>query len=271
MTIQRNCDELAPYFRMRHSLVTQGLVTFDTIWTLFEPGVLIYASPFMEDPQVFILESPHTVLSDMGTMRSPNTAGWPFLESSGDSSTWRSIICSGIDLDGAQLVKVFYEIRIPKFTGTRVINSLPCYPFKYFGDQHSELRKRIVDRGRLFLSAVYPTRVRTFHYSGLSLSDGSGIVNHHTRTDIVNHHTRAENSKWKLGRSRRSSQRLFQTDGPIIVDYNYYLNRGPGTAPLGNLFPWTGSHELCQCDHCNQHRSFPVWSENIDDLKALIF
>jgi uncharacterized protein DUF7025 len=180
-TIMGECSELAPYFEARQTNLRLNLVTFDTLWTLFVPGELIYATPFMNKPQVFTLESANTILSDAGSPRTTKGESPDPAASSGNSHTGGSIICSGFDFDGRDIVKVFYEIHIPKFLGAREINTLPCYPFKYHqedGNSFYRTRQELLARGKSFFSITKSTKSQTFMYSDRALSDGSGVRLH---------------------------------------------------------------------------------------------
>jgi hypothetical protein len=184
------CDELVRYFKTRDSNLRLGLVTFDSMWTLFAPGTKIIATPYMDTLQMFEVESPHTTLSAIESLQNPDTVASPLAGSSDNSLSWRSIICCGLDFDGTQLVRAPYEFRIPKFLGARAINSLPCYPIDYLKPQDPMTKWELVElsksRARMFKGLTRPSANRMFLYRGPILSEGFGIIKPSTSEQVMN-------------------------------------------------------------------------------------
>jgi hypothetical protein len=204
------CDELVRYFATRDSNQTSRLVTFDTLWTLFAPGTKVFATPYMDALQMFEVESPHTTLSDVEPLQNLGAVASTRVRSAeGNSSSWRSIICCGLDFNGTHIVRVPYEFRIPKFPGARAITSLPCYPVEYQSQIQEEItseyvppkdlmRDLLISRAKKFRILARPIGNRMFLYRGPIYSDGFGIIKSSTNEQV--------NEKVCLKQEARSSQ-----------------------------------------------------------------
>ena len=141
--------KLDKYFKTRESNREQNYVTFESLWTLFAPGTLVYGKPFLGQDQVFIVQD---------TMNP-----WP--RSGRQTSTW-SLQCWTYDYDGKTFKRVALRLDFENFEGTRPISSLPYYPLDY----HQEpkiLKKCLVERGAKYrdLCTAKPES-RMFDYKG---------------------------------------------------------------------------------------------------------
>ncbi|KAK2728938.1 AAA family [Colletotrichum kahawae] len=124
--------ELAGAFAVSKELISHGMITYDYLWTLFPPGELIYSDWRMDGDRFFVLQG-------QGINNTHPTA----------VNLWLSYVdCSGDDFG----VAVQSE-TIPRFRGTRPIDSLMLYPAKYHND-FDGVQKRLVERGRKFASLV---------------------------------------------------------------------------------------------------------------------
>ncbi|KAJ0314578.1 hypothetical protein Brms1b_006733 [Colletotrichum noveboracense] len=123
--------ELAGAFAVSKELISHGMITYDYLWTLFAPGEVIYSDCRFDGDRFFVLEG-HTNNTDPSKVE-----------------LWLNYVnCSGDDFGVA--VQSEY---IPRFRGTRPINSLRLYPAKYH-DEFDGVQKRLIERGRKFASLV---------------------------------------------------------------------------------------------------------------------
>ena len=142
-------QKLDKYFKIRDSHKEQKLVTFETLWTLFAPGTLVYGKPFLGEDQVFIVYD--------------NLNPWPI--NGRKTSTW-TLQCWTYDWNGKTFKRLALRLDIESFEGTRPISSLPFYPLDY----HQELevlKKRLCERGakyKRFCTAEEGSRM--FDYRG---------------------------------------------------------------------------------------------------------
>ncbi|KAI9658680.1 MAG: hypothetical protein M1821_002240 [Bathelium mastoideum] len=121
-------EEVRDTIREKQDLANNGVVTFDSVWTIFEPGALVFRQKEGHD-RIYRLKS--------GTYSKT---------SRGKYYTMR---CEYVDFDGEKFGVGQDSIRIPPFVGTLDIAKLPAYPV----DRHVEsesLKKRLVARGKLF-------------------------------------------------------------------------------------------------------------------------
>ncbi|KAI8270856.1 hypothetical protein K4K58_006647 [Colletotrichum sp. SAR11_239] len=123
--------ELAGAFAVSKELISHGMITYDYLWTLFAPGEVIYSDCRFDGDRFFVLQG-HTNNTDPSKVE-----------------LWLNYVnCSGDDFGVA--VQSEY---IPRFRGTRPINSLRLYPAKYHDEFHG-VQKRLIERGRKFASLV---------------------------------------------------------------------------------------------------------------------
>ena len=141
--------KLDKYFKIRESHKEQKFVTFETLWTIFAPGTLVYGKPFQGQDQVFIVHD--------------NLIPWPRIERK--ESKW-TIACWTYDFDGKKFKRLALRFDIESFEGTRPISSLPFYPLDYHQDL-GILKKRLLERGakyKRFCTAKQGSRM--FEYRG---------------------------------------------------------------------------------------------------------
>ena len=118
--------KLDKYFKARESNNQQRCVTFESLWTLFPPGTLIYGKPFQGQDQIFIVKD--------------NTAPWPR-----EDTRW-TLECWTYDWDGKSFKRMGLRLEVESFDGTKPITELPFYPLDYH-QQPEDLKKRLVERG----------------------------------------------------------------------------------------------------------------------------
>ena len=124
--------KLDKYFKTRHSNREQRSVTYETLWTLFPPGALIYGKPFLGQDQVFIVQD--------------NLRIWPFIGR--ETSTW-NLACWTYDWDGKNFKRMALTLEFESFEGLKPITSLPFYPLKYHPEPEA-LKKHLSRRGEKY-------------------------------------------------------------------------------------------------------------------------
>ncbi|KAK6513066.1 hypothetical protein TWF506_009229 [Arthrobotrys conoides] len=122
-------NEWEPYNKKVSYWTDAGLITFDYLWTLFQPGSYIYTT-ISKKPRVLRLDS--------------------FSYRSNCSSKWGQIYGTYIDYDGTMFGESSIDFTIPEFRGSRKIIELQVFPL----DKHPKkeaLVKRLIDRGTKFV------------------------------------------------------------------------------------------------------------------------
>ncbi|KAK5110649.1 hypothetical protein LTR62_005689 [Meristemomyces frigidus] len=107
-------------------LKSQGVMTYEHLWTLFQPGSSVYSKQQGQD-RIFRLHS-----SKYGTDRNGNPVYW--------------LTCQYTDYDGSRWGTNKLNLMIPAYEGTRPIPGLPVSPL----ESHSEataIKDKLLERG----------------------------------------------------------------------------------------------------------------------------
>jgi hypothetical protein len=118
--------EFADTIEASTDLKSQGVITYEHLWTLFQPGSFVYSKQQGQD-RIFRLHS-----SKYGQDRNGNPVYW--------------LTCQYVDYDGSRWGTNKLNLSISLFEGTRPITNLPTLPL----DSHTEkeaLMARLVERG----------------------------------------------------------------------------------------------------------------------------
>lgn len=107
-------------------LKMQGVMTYEHLWTLFQPGSYVYSKQQNQD-RAFRLHS-----SKYGQDRNGNPVFW--------------LTCQYVDYDGSRFGTNKLNVCIPFFEGTRPITNLPTLPLEFHGNEE-ELKAKIIERG----------------------------------------------------------------------------------------------------------------------------
>lgn len=119
-------EELGRVIAHKNDLVRNGVMTHDLLYTIFEPGEVIF-----------------------GVVDSRQRA-FVFKTSSIDCRTNSFQIDSAyVDFDGDNIGFTGHAFAIPPYEGTAPITSLPVFPLKYHSNQ-ATVRKELVARGRIW-------------------------------------------------------------------------------------------------------------------------
>ncbi|KAL9099369.1 MAG: hypothetical protein Q9187_009507 [Circinaria calcarea] len=153
--------KLDKYFKTRESNKEQKSITFETLWTIFPPGELIYGKPFQGDDQVFIVQD---ILRP-----------WP-------NNSLR-LLCWTYDWNGEKFKRLSLSLIIDRFDGHKPIKSLPYYPLE-LNECHEAIKKCLIDRGRSFRDFCTAKQgARMFEYSGDIIFDKKGFSGVHINDD----------------------------------------------------------------------------------------
>ena len=163
------CVEAAPelekYFKMRDSNLKANITTFDTMWTIFKPKTKVVAKPFLQTTQIFeVAFAPIPRFDNVPSTKRRAVSVW----------CW--------DWNGKEMTKVFYDIMINRFWGTKDISQLACYPLVYYMDGVDEeiqslcdnLRERGKKYNRIVKSKTGASQM--YMYDGPALSERRSVV-----------------------------------------------------------------------------------------------
>ena len=141
--------KLDKYFKARHLHIEQKTVTFETLWTIFPCGALVFGRPFLGQDQVFIVQD--------------NLRPWPWV--SRRNKAW-SLRCWAYDWDGKLFKRKAVRLEIEPFDSSKAITTLPYYPLKFHG-RYEELKKDLIVRGKRYRErCTVKQGSRMFDYSG---------------------------------------------------------------------------------------------------------
>jgi ATPase family associated with various cellular activities (AAA) len=155
--------ELKDAIHAKNDLVKNGVITFDHLWTIFEPGELVYSTD--EDKErLYELQST--------TRCTDQKRGVDYLR----------IQARGIDWDGEKFGTAWAYLSDYEFEGTRPITSLTAFPFE-FHPQKEQLSKALTARGKLF------EKFAGYHYQayqGVALGYGRcGLIKHNVDSRVI--------------------------------------------------------------------------------------
>lgn len=111
-------------------MMQHGHIAYDLLWALFKPGSHVYAT-------CFGTKEPRCVIFDAGEEVTKN------------KETWFNLECRFLDYDGVRLGEASIFLRVPKFRGSKPIESLEAFPLRcHLG--HKQVQKGLIERGRKF-------------------------------------------------------------------------------------------------------------------------
>lgn len=121
-------SELAGAIREKDDLIAHGVMRFEMLWTLFEPGCLVYRKCDGHD-RVYKLKI---------ARMEPAASGRVYV-----------LECQYVDFDGEKFGFNKVTINIKEFRGTKKIVKFEVYPLG-FVDGVEEMKTRLVERGAVF-------------------------------------------------------------------------------------------------------------------------
>jgi hypothetical protein len=150
---------------------TSSTVAFNLLWTLFPPGTLVYATPFMRLPQIFIVKDSYSGFheeSESGREK--------------DQKKFWHLYCYAYDFSGKTFDRVLVLFKFEEFQGTRMINTLSVYPLRYHfsgedaESQQERFQQDMIARGKVFYDyCIRDDGAQMFEYDGEAISHGSGF------------------------------------------------------------------------------------------------
>ena len=118
--------EFKDLIEMSQDMRAKGVMTYEHLWTLFQPGAIVYSR---QDGQ-------ETAMKLHDTRYCPDSKGNPCF--------W--VVCKFVDWDGSRFGLSKVNILIQQYPGTRPIPQLAVYPLEYHHDPDA-LQARLVERG----------------------------------------------------------------------------------------------------------------------------
>jgi hypothetical protein len=166
----RMIPELKAYFPALEAQRQGHSIQFEFLWTIFPPGELVYSTVFMKMHQVFIVKE---FESDIVTERDSGKER--------DAKKVWSLVCWSYDWNGKTFNRVPITFKFDEFQGTRLINTLHCYPLRYRNTEMNEsdteqLRADLISRGKRFRElCIKKSGSQMFDYDGEAISHGAGF------------------------------------------------------------------------------------------------
>jgi hypothetical protein len=160
------------YFKEKKTMETEKSITHNALWTLFPPGTLILAQPFLEEPQIFLVQSCYIPLRS-------------------ESNDKFDLVCYSFDWNGTEFNRVPVEVSIEYWGGDRrSIVELPFYPHQYYQgpsfntddgtsnkDAIDELKQRLMKRGQKYRRfCIAEKGKQMFNYDGIAHFQKSGGI-----------------------------------------------------------------------------------------------
>ncbi|KAJ9634733.1 hypothetical protein H2204_006182 [Knufia peltigerae] len=156
-------EELKNAIAAKLDLVKNGVITFEYLWTIFEPQTLVYSVRDNKEC-VFKLNSSHTAVDQR--------AGLQYL----------SLDVWSCDWDGTKFGRNSTELKNYEFSGTTPISSLAAFPLE-FHPSKKQLKLSLIARGKLF------ERFAGYHYQayrGVALGYGRcGMIRHNIESRVI--------------------------------------------------------------------------------------
>ncbi|KAL2840807.1 P-loop containing nucleoside triphosphate hydrolase protein [Aspergillus pseudoustus] len=112
------------------SMLQHGHITYDLLWALFKPGSHVFTT-------CFNTKEPRCVIFDAGE------------EVTHNDETWFNLECRFLDYDGVKFGEAGIFLRVPKFRGSKLIETLEAFPLCHH-PRHQDVREDLVKRGQKF-------------------------------------------------------------------------------------------------------------------------
>ncbi len=130
-------------------LVKNGVITFEYLWTILEPGVLIFG---FEDGKERVWELTNSSVGQCHGMTCQFLNVW------------------NVDQDAEKFGRSNGSLQVYEFGGTARITSLRAFPLDFHPKKHQVIN-RLAARGRLF--ERYGGFYHFMHYTGIALTQGA--------------------------------------------------------------------------------------------------
>ncbi|KAI9644987.1 hypothetical protein NHQ30_007022 [Ciborinia camelliae] len=227
--------KLDKYFKSRKSNMDQKIVTYETLWTIFPPGTLVYGRFFLGEDQVLLVFE--------------TTRLWPRDSHHG---YWK-LIAWTYDWDGKMFRRSPVELFIESFEGQKAISSLTFFPLQFHEDC-KDVEKRLIERGRKFRNACTTKNAeRMFDYGGRTIFEQRGFSGGQDDDDKDDDMSRSSYDFRSLYHYRAttdiSTAAPKPIDGRVMIDFESYFRYGPAFGRIGSLTPQSDLDE-CGCHAC---------------------
>ncbi|KAF3484281.1 uncharacterized protein GIQ15_03605 [Arthroderma uncinatum] len=132
-------------------LLSIGEITYDLLWAIFKPGSFVYGT-------CSGTEKPRCVVFD--TAQNEEYNGLEYF----------CLVTHYLDFDGKEFGLATIRLRIPRFTGLRLIRSLPAFPLAYH-PRKDNVRQSLLECGRKFyqLAGIH---TRQYHGRAFFVENG---------------------------------------------------------------------------------------------------
>ena len=218
------------------SSISQEVINFDNLWTIYKPGDIVISRVFFKEPQAFIV---HESL-ESGMQRDVLRPYW-------------RLVCWSYDWTGKSFRRVPVELRIELFKGTRAVQSLSVYPAKYLSETDKD---KMEQRGRRFRDICLKakgSRLFQYTYSGEAIVRASGIGKVHLVSSLGQHI-----SKYIRTQLLRSSSFTGSPLGDRVrTSYRPRLPLGHTDGEYASQsLPRTGFHKYSKCGSASTRPNF---------------
>ncbi|KAF2645288.1 P-loop containing nucleoside triphosphate hydrolase protein [Massarina eburnea CBS 473.64] len=228
------------YFKDRRTFLQEHTITHAALCSLFPPGTMIVAYPFLDQPQMFSVQSSDGFVPEDETFE---------------------VICYSLDWNGYEFNRVPYVMKIPYWgPDHRSIVELPFFPIQYYVDANSEvgsedksvskLENILLARGKRFAKICLAEKGKQmFKYKGDALfHSGFSLLRQVDNMDGERSQGNDDNSSTSTrqtdARKDVRSVTKKMIDGTAMIDFaSFYEYLSPNTPILGTLPKYEGQLE----------------------------
>ncbi|KAE9374033.1 P-loop containing nucleoside triphosphate hydrolase protein [Stipitochalara longipes BDJ] len=227
--------QLDRYFKERDTFLAEKSITHGALWTLFPPGTLILANPFLEEPQIFSVQSCDGFVSDDD----------PF-----------HLVCYSFDWNGFEFNRVAFELTIESWGDDRKsIIELPFYPLDYYEGSSldvgngnmiqgaiEKLKNKLIKRGKRYEElCVAEKGKQMFNYDGTAHFQRGGGIMQPLSSDPGGEQDRIMSYETRIS---LRAEPLAQIKGATMLDFvSFFEYQPPKTPILGHLRRYGGQLE----------------------------
>jgi hypothetical protein len=136
--------EFKPLIEEAQDMKSKRVMTYEHLWTLFQPGAIVFARQDGQETAMTLSESKYGV------------------DAKGAPCFW--LTCKYVDWDGSKWGTNKLNLAIPLYHGTRHITQLRVFPLEYHSDAEA-LRTRLLERGAKSESLAGPN-YKAYHGIG---------------------------------------------------------------------------------------------------------
>jgi hypothetical protein len=122
-------EELKDVIKTFEDYIQYGVVTYEHLWTIFQPGDIIYSDSHFGAPSAMVFRRGAYVKTQCGMAY--------------------SLRAEVLDWDGRNFGRRALQILIFEYMGTTRITGLKAYPFSFHRDME-QVRESLIQRGKKF-------------------------------------------------------------------------------------------------------------------------